>query len=80
MTPARFWSGFTFVGLAVEAWGLSHADRNDWTASPNLRRGLRCNTPAGRAATTVLLGAGGAWLVNHLLSVVPDTPTSEETP
>ena len=75
MTPARFWSGFAIVGITVEAWGLSHPDRNDWTASPNIRRGLRCNTPAGRAVTTVVLGAGASWLVNHLLSVVPDKET-----
>ncbi len=69
MTPARFWAAFTVVGLAVEAWGLSHDDRNDWTASPNIRRTLRSHTRSGRAVTLALVGAGSTVLASHLINI-----------
>jgi hypothetical protein len=72
MTPARFWAGFFGVGLAVEMWGLSHPDRNPWTASPNIRAALRADTPAGRALITIGIGAGSSWLAHHLLTVEPE--------
>lgn len=71
MTPARFWTAFTVVGLAVEAWGLSREDRNDWTASPNIRAALKAETPLGRAVITTGIGAGATWLSHHLLTVTP---------
>ena len=71
MKPAHFWGGFVALGLAVEAWGLSHPDRNDWTASPNIRAALKAETPLGRAIITTGIGAGATWLSHHLLTVTP---------
>jgi hypothetical protein len=72
MTPARFWTAFAIVGLGVEAWGLSRAERNDWTASPNIRAACRAETPLGRAILTTGIGAGATWLSHHLLTVTPE--------
>lgn len=71
MTPARFWAGFTALGLAVEAWGLSHPDRTPWTASPNIRAVTRPDTRMGRFILTAGIGAGATWLSAHLLTVEP---------
>ena len=72
--PQATWAALGVVAGAVEVYGLSLDERRRWTLSRVSRRALRCHTPEGRAFTTVLLGAGSAWLVNHLLSV---TPTEE---
>ena len=69
MTPGRFWAGFALVGLAVEAFGLSRAERNDWTASPNIRRTLRSHTRPGRAITLALVGGGSTVLASHLINI-----------
>jgi hypothetical protein len=76
MTPARFWTAFVALGLAVEAFGLSRADRNDWTASPNIRRATRVDTRLGRNATIALVGAGAAWLAHHLAEIPPPKETT----
>lgn len=71
MNPRLVWGGLFAAGAVVEVYGLSHDDRRAWTLSRVARTTLRCHTPEGRAVTTVALGAGSAWLVNHLLSVTP---------
>ncbi len=73
--PDVAWAAVIGSGVALETWALA-SGRDRWTLSRATRRALRCHTPAGRATTTVLLGAGSAWLTNHLLAVTP----SEVTP
>lgn len=62
------WASLVGAPVAVELWAVA-TGRTHWTLSPQLRWALRCNTPAGRALTTTLVGAGSAWLAHHLLTV-----------
>lgn len=69
-----FWLALAATGTAVELWAVA-TKRDHLTLSRSARRALRCHTKAGRAITTVGIGAGAAWLSNHLLATIP-----EETP
>ena len=69
-----FWLALAATGTAVELWALA-TKREHLTLSKSARRALRCHTKAGRAVTTIGIGAGSAWLANHLLTIQP-----EETP
>lgn len=69
-----FWLGLAGAGTAVELWALA-TKRDHLTLSRTARRALRCHTRAGRAFTTVAIGAGASWLGHHLLTINP-----EETP
>ena len=62
------WAVLLGTPTALELWAVA-TDRTPWTLSPQLRWALRCGTPAGTAATTMLVGAGSAWLAHHLLTV-----------
>lgn len=61
------WAALLGTPIAVELWAVA-TDRTPWTLSPQLRWVLRCDTKAGQAATTLLVGAGSAWLAHHLLT------------
>lgn len=68
MKARVFWG--TGVGtLAAAELAALLTNHPEWTLSPQLRWALRSHTPAGRAATTVLVGAGSAWLAHHLITV-----------
>jgi hypothetical protein len=69
-----FWLALAVTGTAVELWAVA-THRDHLTLSKSARRALRCHTKAGRAVTTIGIGAGSAWLANHLLTITP-----EETP
>jgi hypothetical protein len=69
-----FWLALAATGTAVELWAVA-TKRDHLTLSKSARRALRCHTRAGRAFTTVAIGAGASWLGHHLLTVQP-----EETP
>lgn len=64
------WGLLVGAPVALELWAVI-TDRTAWTLSPQLRWALRCDTRHGRAATTILVGAGSAWLANHLLTIPP---------
>lgn len=66
-----FWLALAVTGTAVELWAIA-TKRDHLTLSKSARRALRCHTKAGRAVTTVGIGAGSAWLANHLLTVQPE--------
>lgn len=66
-----FWLALAATGTAVELWALA-TNREHLTLSKSARRALRCHTKAGRAVTTVGIGAGSAWLANHLLTITPE--------
>ena len=69
-----FWAALAAAGVGVELWAVA-TKRDHLTLSRSARRALRCHTKAGRAATTIAIGAGSSWLANHLLTITP-----EETP
>jgi hypothetical protein len=69
-----FWLALAATGTAGELWAVA-TKREHLTLSRSARRALRCHTKAGRAVTTIGIGAGSAWLANHLLTTIP-----EETP
>lgn len=64
------WSVLVGTPVAVELWAVS-TGRTNWTLSPQLRWALRTDTAAGQIATTVLVGAGSAWLAHHLRTLPP---------
>lgn len=66
-----FWAGLAAAGVAVELWAVA-TKRDHLTLSRSARRALRCHTRAGRAVTTVGIGAGASWLANHLLTITPE--------
>lgn len=66
-----FWLALGVTGTAVELWAVA-TKRDHLTLSRSARRALRCHTRAGRAVTTVGIGAGASWLANHLLTVNPE--------
>lgn len=66
-----FWLALAATGTAVELWALA-TKRDHLTLSKSARRALRCHTKAGRAVTTIGIGAGAAWLSNHLLTITPE--------
>lgn len=66
-----FWLALAATGTAVELWALS-TKREHLTLSRSARRALRCHTKAGRVLTTITIGAGAAWLSNHLLTITPE--------
>jgi hypothetical protein len=66
-----FWLALAVTGTAVELWAVA-TRRDHLTLSVSARRALRCHTPIGRAVTTVGIGAGSAWLANHLLQSIPE--------
>jgi hypothetical protein len=66
-----FWLALAVTGAAVEAWAVA-TKRDHLTLSKSARRALRCHTKAGRVITTVGIGAGSAWLANHLLTITPE--------
>ena len=70
MTPRYVWAALIGVPTAFEL-AMVVTGRTEWTASPQLRWALRCNTKAGQATTTLLVGAGSSWLAHHLLTVEP---------
>lgn len=69
-----FWLALAATGTAVELWAVA-TKRDHLTLSRSARRALRCHTRTGRAVTTITIGAGAAWLSNHLLAT-----NTEETP
>lgn len=70
------WAALVGAPVGVELWAVA-TGRTAWTLSPQLRWALRCHTRPGAAATTVLVGAGSAWLAHHLRELPPtDTPTT----
>ncbi len=69
--PRLVWAALLGTSLTVELAAVL-ADRPDWTLSPQLRWALRSHTTAGRATTTVLVGAGSAWLAHHLITIPAD--------
>ena len=64
------WAFLVGTPVAVELAALA-AKRPDWTLSPQLRWALHAHTAPGRAFTTVLVGAGSAWLAHHLITIPP---------
>jgi hypothetical protein len=68
------WAGLVGAPVAVELWAFA-TDRDDWMLSPHARWLLRCDTPAGRAATTLLVGGAAAWLAHHLITIPPPKET-----
>ena len=66
-----FWLALAATGTAVELWAIA-TKRDHLTLSKTARRALRCHTPIGRAITTIGIGAGSAWLANHLLTITPE--------
>jgi hypothetical protein len=68
--PRAVWAALVGAPVAVELWAIA-TDRPDWMLSPHARSVLRPETPLGQAATTLLIGAGSAWLAHHLLTVPP---------
>jgi hypothetical protein len=66
-----FWLTLAATGTAVELWAVA-TKREHLTLSRTARRALRCHTKAGRAFTTVAIGAGASWLGHHLLTVNPE--------
>ena len=66
-----FWLALAATGTAVELWAVA-TKRDHLTLSKSARRALRCHTRGGRALTTIGIGAGSAWLANHLLTITPE--------
>lgn len=66
-----FWLALAATGTAVELWAVA-TKRDHLTLSRSARRALRCHTKAGRALTTIAIGAGSSWLANHLLTITPE--------
>ena len=54
-----FWLALAVTGTAVELWAVA-TKRDHLTLSKSARRALRCHTRAGRALTTIGIGAGSA--------------------
>lgn len=69
-----FWLALGVTGTGVELWAVA-TKRDHLTLSRSARRALRCHTKAGRAITTVGIGAGASWLANHLLTITPEETT-----
>lgn len=70
--PQRIaWAALLGTPTALELWAVA-TGRTHWTLSPQLRWAMRSDTAPGRAATTVVIGAGSAWLAHHLLTVPPE--------
>jgi hypothetical protein len=66
-----FWLALAVTGTTVELWAVA-TKRDHLTLSCSARRALRCHTKAGRAVTTIGIGAGASWLANHLLTITPE--------
>lgn len=66
-----FWMTLAAAGTGVELWAVA-TKREHLTLSRSARRALRCHTKAGRAFTTVAIGAGASWLGHHLLTITPE--------
>lgn len=64
------WAVLIGTPTALELWAVT-TGRTPWTLSPTLRWALRSHTRPGAAATTVLVGAGSAWLAHHLRELPP---------
>lgn len=64
------WAVLLGTPTALELWAVV-TNRTPWTLSPTLRWAMRTDTRAGAAATTVLVGAGSAWLAHHLRELPP---------